>query len=51
MSLRFGLEDGNEHTLGEVGQTLGLTRERIRQIESQVLTRLRKHAANEGLEL
>jgi RNA polymerase sigma factor (sigma-70 family) len=39
--LRFGLEDGRPRTLEEVGREFGLTRERIRQIESQALKRLR----------
>jgi len=38
---RFGLEDECEHTLEEVGQSIGVTRERIRQIESKALRRLR----------
>ena len=39
--LRFGLEDGQSHTLEEVGKTFGVTRERIRQIESKTLAKLR----------
>ena len=39
--LRFGLRDGRAHTLEEVGEKFGLTRERIRQIEHQALDRLR----------
>jgi RNA polymerase primary sigma factor len=39
--MRFGLEDGSEHTLGEIGQTFALTRERIRQIEVKALRKLR----------
>jgi RNA polymerase primary sigma factor len=39
--MRFGLEDGSEHTLEEVGQTFQVTRERIRQIESKALRKLR----------
>jgi RNA polymerase sigma factor (sigma-70 family) len=41
ISLRFGLADGRSRTLEEVGRELGLTRERIRQIEEKTLTRLR----------
>jgi RNA polymerase primary sigma factor len=39
--LRFGLEDGSEHTLEEVGQSFAVTRERIRQIEAKALRKLR----------
>ncbi|MEU3274321.1 sigma-70 family RNA polymerase sigma factor [Saccharomonospora sp. NPDC006951] len=41
MRLRFGLDDGRQRTLNEVGQECGLTRERIRQVEKKTLTRLR----------
>src|SRR6202790_4043655 len=40
--MRFGLEDGDEHTLEEVGRCLGVTRERTRQIEAQALRPLRE---------
>jgi RNA polymerase primary sigma factor len=39
--LRFGLDDGSEHTLEEVGQSFAVTRERIRQIEAKALRKLR----------
>ncbi len=39
--MRFGLEDGQTHTLEEVGKTFNVTRERIRQIESKTLAKLR----------
>lgn len=39
--LRFGLDGGEEQTLEEIGQELGLTRERVRQIESEVFGKLR----------
>jgi len=41
LRLRFGLQDGRNYTLEEVGQKFGLTRERIRQIEAHALNRLR----------
>ena len=43
LSMRFGLEDGITHTLEEVGQVFGVTRERIRQIEAKSLERMREH--------
>ncbi|MCA9327526.1 RNA polymerase sigma factor RpoD [Candidatus Saccharibacteria bacterium] len=43
LKLRFGLEDGKQHTLEEVGQEFSVTRERIRQIEAKALAKLRKH--------
>jgi RNA polymerase primary sigma factor len=41
--LRFGIDDGKNHTLEEVGQEFAVTRERIRQIEAKALAKLRKH--------
>jgi len=41
IKMRFGLEDGSEHTLEEVGQCFAVTRERIRQIEAKALCKLR----------
>ena len=41
IKMRFGLEDGSEHTLEEVGQNFQVTRERIRQIEAKALRKLR----------
>jgi RNA polymerase primary sigma factor len=41
IKMRFGLEDGSEHTLEEVGQCFAVTRERIRQIEAKALRKLR----------
>jgi RNA polymerase primary sigma factor len=43
LKMRFGLEDGVTHTLEEIGQEFGVTRERIRQIEAKALERIRKH--------
>ncbi len=44
LALRYGLIDGQERTLGEVGEALGVTRERARQLEAQALRRLRHMA-------
>jgi len=40
--MRFGLLDGFAHTLEDVGQRFGVTRERIRQIENKTLAKLRQ---------
>jgi RNA polymerase primary sigma factor len=45
--MRFGIEDGSERTLEEVGQSFGVTRERIRQIEAKALRKLR-HPSRSG---
>ncbi len=44
VQLRYGLLDGRPRTLEEIGHLFGVTRERIRQIESKTLTKLREHA-------
>ncbi|MEI7818666.1 MAG: RNA polymerase sigma factor RpoD [bacterium] len=49
LRMRFGLEVGRSHTLEEVGQEFGVTRERIRQIEAKALAKLRKHKDSKRL--
>ncbi|CAM5725076.1 RNA polymerase sigma factor OS=Streptomyces fumanus OX=67302 GN=hrdA PE=3 SV=1 [Streptomyces fumanus] len=44
VQLRYGLVDGRPRTLEEIGRIFGVTRERIRQIESKTLNKLRDHA-------
>ncbi|MBV8996832.1 MAG: RNA polymerase sigma factor [Pseudonocardiales bacterium] len=47
--LRFGLTDGQPHTLEQIGQIYGITRERIRQIESKTMAKLRHPSRSEAL--
>ena len=49
LELRFGLVDGHQRTLEEVGQEFGVTRERIRQIEAKALRKLRHPSRGKAL--
>ena len=51
LRLRFGLDDGSEHTLEEVGQNFHVTRERIRQIEAKALRKLRHPSRSHRLRI
>ena len=44
IKMRFGLDDGNQKTLEEIGRILGITRERVRQIQYKALAKLREIA-------
>ena len=50
IEMRHGLEDGIQHTLEQIGVALGVTRERVRQIESRALEKLRAHTEVKRLE-
>jgi RNA polymerase primary sigma factor len=49
LQLRYGLIDGEMHTLEEVGKAIGVTRERVRQLEAQALNRLRRSSSHQIL--
>jgi RNA polymerase primary sigma factor len=49
IKMRFGMDDGSEHTLEEVGRTFAVTRERIRQIEAKALRKLRQTSRSSKL--
>jgi len=51
LDMRFGLEDGQSHTLAEVASKLGVSRERVRQIEEKALEKLKRFAKVEGGEI
>ena len=50
LAMRFGMDDGVTHTLEEVGNEFGVTRERIRQIEAKSLEKIREHESLKKLQ-
>ena len=47
ISMRFGIPEGNEMSLARIGNCLGLTRERVRQIEKSALKKIKEHPSTQ----